>query len=131
MDDGLYYKRGDRVPAGGTFTYRWSTRGWESTTGVWLYHDHSVMDHDNVLMGAIGMIVIHDPNDPNDVFVDVDFDREEALKHLPNRSLNDVPILGGRYVPRQHAPNTYSSITSSTAVVWRSMDGSISGTRRP
>ena len=98
-DDGLYCKRGDRVPPGGTFTYRWSTRGWDSTAGVWLYHDHSVRDHHNVLMGAIGMIVIHDPNDPSDVFIDIDLDREEALKHLPNGTLNGVPVLDGRYVP--------------------------------
>ena len=98
-DDGLLYKRGDRVPAGGTFTYRWSTRGWDSTAGVWLYHDHSVRDHHNVLMGAIGMIVIHDPNDPNDVFIDIDLDREEALRDLPNGSLNGFSVLDGKYLP--------------------------------
>ena len=98
-DDNLYYKRGDRVPAGGTFTYRWSTRGWDSTAGVWLYHDHSVRDHHNVLMGAIGMIVIHDPDDPKDVFIDIDREPEEALKHLPNGALNGLPVLDGRYVP--------------------------------
>ena len=31
--DNVYYKRGDRVPAGGTFTYYWSTKGWDSTAG--------------------------------------------------------------------------------------------------
>ena len=98
-DDNLYYKRGDRVPAGGTFTYRWSTRGWDSTAGVWLYHDHSVRDHHNVLMGAIGMIVIHDPNDPDDVFIDIDREPDKALKHLPNETLIGTPVLDGRYVP--------------------------------
>ena len=98
-DDNLYYKRGDRVPAGGTFTYRWSTKGWDSTAGVWLYHDHSVRDHHNVLMGAIGMIVIHNRNDPNDVFIDIDREREEALEHLPNRTLNGDLVFNGRYVP--------------------------------
>lgn len=98
-DDGLYCKRGDLVPPGGTFTYRWSTKGWGSTAGVWLYHDHSVRDHHNVLMGAIGMIVIHEPNDPSDVFIDLDLDRENALKHLPNGSLNSPPVLDRRYVP--------------------------------
>ena len=98
-DDNLYYKRGDRVPAGGTFVYRWSTRGWDSTAGVWLYHDHSVRDHHNVLMGAIGMMVIHDPRDPNDVFIDVDLEQEDALKHLPNGTLNGVLVRDGRYVP--------------------------------
>ena len=98
-DDEVFFKRGDRIPAGGTFTYRWSTRGWDSTAGVWLYHDHSVRDHHNVLMGAIGMIVIHDPNDPDDVFIDIDLDPEEAVKHLPNGTLNGLLVLDDRYVP--------------------------------
>ncbi len=35
-------KRGNRVPPGGTFTYTWETFGWQTTTGAWLYHDHSI-----------------------------------------------------------------------------------------
>ncbi len=62
-------KQGDRVPAGGTFDYRWNTAGWPTTAGVWLYHDHSVNDMENVELGAIGMIIIHNANDPNDVDV--------------------------------------------------------------
>ncbi len=70
------FKQGDRVPPGGTFVYRWDTVGWPSTSGVWLYHDHSICDMDNIELGAIGIIVIHntedtaqevdirDPNDP-------------------------------------------------------------------
>jgi FtsP/CotA-like multicopper oxidase with cupredoxin domain/plastocyanin len=61
------FKQGDRVPPGGTFTYRWNTIGWPTTAGVWLYHDHSVNDMDNVELGAIGMIVIHNPADQQDV----------------------------------------------------------------
>jgi FtsP/CotA-like multicopper oxidase with cupredoxin domain/plastocyanin len=70
-------KQGDRIPPGGTFTYTWKTIGWPSTAGVWLYHDHSICDMDNVELGAIGIVVIHnnaadtqnevdirDPNDP-------------------------------------------------------------------
>lgn len=71
------FKQGDRVPSGGTFIYRWNTFGWPTTAGVWLYHDHSICDMDNVELGAIGIIVIHNPNntdqevdiragDPND-----------------------------------------------------------------
>lgn len=56
-------KQGDRVPPGGTFIYHWETFGWPSTTGVWLYHDHSICDMDNVGLGAIGIIAIHNPND--------------------------------------------------------------------
>lgn len=41
-------KQGDRVPPGGTFTYTWNTLGWPTTQGVWLYHDHSVCDMENV-----------------------------------------------------------------------------------
>ncbi|MFM0124584.1 MULTISPECIES: multicopper oxidase domain-containing protein [Paraburkholderia] len=62
-------KRGDRVPPGGTFTYTWQTIGWQTTAGVWLYHDHSICDMENVQLGAIGLIVIHNPADPEDVVV--------------------------------------------------------------
>ena len=55
------FKQGDRVPPGGTFTYTWNTIGWPTTQGVWLYHDHSVCDTENVGLGAIGIVVIHPP----------------------------------------------------------------------
>jgi FtsP/CotA-like multicopper oxidase with cupredoxin domain len=61
------FKKGDRVPPGGTFNYTWNTFRWPTTAGVWLYHDHSVCDMDNVQLGAIGIIVIHNPDDPDDV----------------------------------------------------------------
>lgn len=76
------FKKGDRVPPTGTFTYTWNTFGWPTTAGVWLYHDHSVCDMDNVQLGAIGIIVIHNPNDPDDV---ID-------QPLPNNSLIGSPI---------------------------------------
>ena len=57
------FKQGDRVPPGGTFTYTWETFGWPTTAGVWLYHDHSICDMDNVELGAIGIIVIHNNAD--------------------------------------------------------------------
>lgn len=56
-------KQGDRVPPGGTFTYTWQTIGWPTTSGVWLYHDHSICDMDNVNQGAIGIVVIHNTTD--------------------------------------------------------------------
>ena len=72
---------------GGTFTYTWNTFAWPTTAGVWLYHDHSICDMDNVNSGAIGIIVIHNndpskhsPSDPDDVTVDV--------VDLPNGSPN-------------------------------------------
>jgi plastocyanin len=56
-------KKGDRVPPGGTFIYRWETFGWPTTSNVWLYHDHAICDMDNVELGAVGIIVIHNPAD--------------------------------------------------------------------
>lgn len=61
------FKQGDRVPPGGTFTYTWNTIGWPTTAGVWLYHDHSICDDENIGLGAIGIVVIHNSNDPLDV----------------------------------------------------------------
>ena len=58
-------KKGDRIPPEGTFTYHWNTRGWPTTAGVWLYHDHSICDMENTESGAIGFIVIHNPADIN------------------------------------------------------------------
>lgn len=56
-------KKGDRVPPGGTFIYSWNTIGWPTTSNVWLFHDHSICDMENVELGAIGVIVIHNPAD--------------------------------------------------------------------
>lgn len=97
-EDGLLYKRSDRVPPGGTFTYTWDTLGWASTRGVWLYHDHSVEDHHNVLMGAIGMLVIHDPNDVDDVFVDIDKDYKNAKQFLPQEIVNGSLTIENKYI---------------------------------
>jgi plastocyanin/FtsP/CotA-like multicopper oxidase with cupredoxin domain len=70
------FRKGDRVPGptalgqpGGTFDYHWSTFGWPTTGGVWLYHDHSICADQNVNQGAIGALVIHNPADPEDVIV--------------------------------------------------------------
>ena len=61
------FKKGDRAPPNGKFTYHWHTFGWPTTAGVWLYHDHSFCDTENVKLGAIGLIVIHNEADPDDV----------------------------------------------------------------
>jgi|GEM_PF-1678227 len=66
------HKQGDRVPPGGSYIYHWNTLGWPTTAGVWLYHDHSICDMDNVNLGAIGIIVIHNPQEAGDVIVDAD-----------------------------------------------------------
>ena len=60
------FKKGDRVPPGGTYIYTWNTFGWPTTSGVWLYHDHSICDMENVALGAIGIIVIHNKADGDD-----------------------------------------------------------------
>ncbi|MBN9560396.1 MAG: multicopper oxidase domain-containing protein [Alphaproteobacteria bacterium] len=78
-------KRGDRVPPGGTFEYTWKTLGWPTTSGVWLYHDHSVCDMENIDLGAIGIVVIHDPNDANDVVM--------AATDLPGGSFTGSPLV--------------------------------------
>ena len=82
------FKQGDRVPPGGTFTYVWDTFGWPSTAGVWHYHDHSICDAENVLLGALGFLVIHNPNDPDDV---IDSD-------MPSGALN-APLFNTRCFP--------------------------------
>ena len=86
-------KQGDRVPPGGTFDYHWNTLGWPTTAGVWLYHDHSICDAENVGLGAIGIIVIHNPADPEDVLApDVPpFGSPVQIRCFPLPF--DVPIL--------------------------------------
>ena len=79
-------KQGDRVPPGGTFTYTWNTFGWPSTAGVWLYHDHSICDMDNVNLGAIGIIVIHNLADVNNDFV------INPATDLPGGSFTGSPV---------------------------------------
>jgi plastocyanin/FtsP/CotA-like multicopper oxidase with cupredoxin domain len=89
-------KQGDRVPPGGTFTYQWNTFGWPTTAGVWLYHDHSICDAENVALGSIGIIVIHNPTNADD---EVDIragDPSDPSKldptFLPGGSPNGSPI---------------------------------------
>ncbi len=85
-------KKGDRVPPGGTFTYKWDTIGWPTTSGVWLYHDHSICDKDNVNLGAIGMIVIHNPAEPGDVDIRLAGDPTGLdPAFLPGGTLNAKP----------------------------------------
>lgn len=74
-------KQGDRVPPGGTFTYTWDTFGWPTTAGVWHYHDHSICDVENVILGAIAFLVIHNPENPDDVI------EQDLPGGLPNGSL--------------------------------------------
>ena len=77
-------KMGDRVPAHGSFTYSWNTFGWPTTAGIWLYHDHSFCDMDNIDLGAIGIVAIHNP---------ADTDGEVINQDLPNNDPNGYPIF--------------------------------------
>jgi FtsP/CotA-like multicopper oxidase with cupredoxin domain/plastocyanin len=98
-------KQGDRVPppsgddpvaTAATYTYEWNTFGWPTTAGVWLYHDHSVCDMDNVIHGAIGIIVIHNEEDEQDVDIrDPDDPTRYLPEHLPGGVLNGSPIRTG------------------------------------
>lgn len=81
-------KIGDRLPPGATFTYRWNTFGWPSTAGVWLYHDHSICDHHNVELGAIGILVIHNPADEDDVLAYDDTQHPALAQDLPGGQPN-------------------------------------------
>lgn len=78
-------KIGDRVPPGGTFNYTWKTIGWASTAGVWLYHDHSFCDMENMELGAIGIVVIHNAGDVQNDFTLTDAD-------FPANNANGSPI---------------------------------------
>jgi len=84
------FKKGDRVPSGATFTYHWDTHSWPTTAGVWLYHDHSPGDMSNVNQGAIGLLVVHNTADPDDITI-TDTDTGE----LPDGSVNGSPIRPG------------------------------------
>ena len=84
------FKKGDRVPPGATFTYHWDTHSWPTTAGVWLYHDHSPGDMSNVNQGAIGLLVVHNTADPDDITI-TDTDTGE----LPDGSVNGSPIRPG------------------------------------
>ena len=78
-------KIGDRVPPGATFNYTWKTASWPSTAGVWLYHDHSFCDMENMELGAIGMVVIHNPADTQNDFILTNTD-------FPSNNPNGNPI---------------------------------------
>src|SRR5262249_50755099 len=74
----------------------WETIGWPTTAGVWLYHDHSICDMENVRAGAIGIIVIHNADDPGDVISpplpgDSPIGSPVTLRCRPSPS--DLPVL--------------------------------------
>jgi plastocyanin/FtsP/CotA-like multicopper oxidase with cupredoxin domain len=83
------FKQGDRVPPGGTFVYTWEARA-ATSAGTWFYHDHSICSHDNTARGAIGLIVIHNPDDAeNEV--------EITPERLPGGSWLGTPLTEACY----------------------------------
>ena len=93
-------KQGDRVPPGGTFTYEWQTIGWPTTAGVWLYHDHSICDTENIGLGAIGIVVIHNPADtPDAVKRDVDIRVAANPVVAPDVPDPTGTVLASRFLP--------------------------------
>jgi len=93
------FKQGDRVPPGGTFTYLWHTFGWPTTAGVWLYHDHSICDAENVELGAIGIIVVHNQND--------------ATQDVDIRLASDPTKLDPAFLPHHLPGNPAGSLLGS------------------
>jgi hypothetical protein len=92
------FKKGDRIPPNGKFTYHWHTFGWPTTAGVWLYHDHSFCDTENVKLGAIGLIVIHNEADPDDV-IDQDLPGGQPNGALTEFICFDFPFENVRPLP--------------------------------
>lgn len=83
------FKQGDRVPPGCTFIYTWEAR-WPTSAGVWFYHDHSICHHENTALGAIGMIVVHNP-------ADTENEVEITPARLPGGSWVGAPIEASCY----------------------------------
>ena len=55
--------RGDRVPPGGSFTYRWSVLDTCLSACVWLYHDHGPAHDHSLMLGAFGVLRILAPGE--------------------------------------------------------------------
>jgi hypothetical protein len=55
-------RRGDRVPPGESFTYRWSCPH-KSSAGVWLYGDGAADARQSVAAGAFGALIIQAPGE--------------------------------------------------------------------
>ena len=113
------FKQGDRVPPGGaTFTYRWATISWPTTAGVWLYHDHSVNDIENMALGAIGMILIHNANDNQDVDVRLPTAEDPTAADpalMPGGSTSGSPIVRRRFLLPSPLPPLISNLIGSAA----------------
>jgi hypothetical protein len=78
-DPGQGGARGDRVPPGGSFTYRWSIPH-RSTAGAWLYHDQAAAHEQSLALGAFGVLRILAPGE-----------QPADLPGRPVRGANDIP----------------------------------------
>ena len=61
-DPGQGNARGDRVPPGESFSYRWSVPH-RSTAGAWLVHDHGPAHEQSLMLGAFGVLRILAPGE--------------------------------------------------------------------
>lgn len=55
-------RRGDRVPPGESFTYRWSCPH-RASAGTWLYYDAAAAGRQSTAAGAFGVLVIQAPGE--------------------------------------------------------------------
>lgn len=55
-------RRGDRVPPGESFTYRW-TCPHRAAAGTWLYHDATADGQQSTAIGAFGVLIIQAPGE--------------------------------------------------------------------
>jgi len=109
------FKKGDRVPPAATFNYTWiagapseddpsTIEPWPTTAGVWLYHDHSICDMENVTLGAIGIIVIHNPTDAEQ---EVDIRKPKNPNELDPDFLPGGSATGPVTTPRKRSRTSY------------------------
>jgi hypothetical protein len=61
-DPGQGNARGDRVPPGESFSYRWSVPH-RSTAGAWLFQDHGPAHAQSLMLGAFGVLRILAPGE--------------------------------------------------------------------
>ena len=78
-DPGQGNARGDRVPPGESFTYRWSVPH-RSTAGAWLFHDHGPAHKQSLALGAFCVLRILAPGE-----------QPPDLPPRPVRAASDVP----------------------------------------
>jgi hypothetical protein len=79
---------------------------WPTNVGIFEYHDHSICDVVNISRGAIGLVVVHDPEERDDVLIR----RFDLPDHSPSGSPIVMQCLDAptrvRTLPNSFGPNT-------------------------